>query len=70
MQLALCLLVLSLTLSISVPASAQGCAQCRDNIAATPPQTQSAYRRAITLIVVTAGSLFVGSVFLLRKHTD
>ncbi len=46
----------------------QGCAQCRDNTAATSPKTQAAYRHAIILMTVTAGALFLTSVVLLRRH--
>ena len=34
-------------LSFAPPLHAQGCAQCQDNTAATPPKTQAAYRHAI-----------------------
>ncbi len=56
-----------LLLAPAVPARPQGCAQCRDNTAATPPKTQAAYRHAITLIIATASSIFAASVFMLRK---
>ena len=52
-----------------LPAVGQGCAQCKDNAAATPPATQRAYRHAILLLTITAGGLFVVSISLLgRKH--
>jgi hypothetical protein len=47
---------------------AQGCAQCRDNAAATPPATQAAYRHAIVLLVGVAGTIFAGTVVLLRRN--
>jgi hypothetical protein len=47
---------------------AQGCAQCRDNAAATPPATQRAYRHAIILLAVTAGTLFLGTVAILKRQ--
>jgi len=47
---------------------AQGCTQCRDNTAATPQATQAAYRHAIFLMVVVAGSLFLGTVVLLKRQ--
>jgi hypothetical protein len=50
------------------PAHPQGCAQCLDNTAATPPATQRAYRRAIILLTLTAGGLFVTTVALLKRH--
>lgn len=46
----------------------QGCAQCLDNTAATPPATQAAYRHAIFLLASTAVLLFVAGVALLRRN--
>ena len=67
-RLALPLLIL-LTLSISIPATAlgQGCAQCLDSTRATPPAVQAAYRHAILLMAGVASSLFVTGTLLLRK---
>lgn len=63
---AACLL---LFLAIAIPsAHAQGCAQCRDNTAATPPQTQAAYRHAIVLLAGVAAILFGSTVFLLKRN--
>jgi hypothetical protein len=50
------------------PAHPQGCTQCLDNTAATPPATQRAYRRAIVLLTLTAGGLFVTTLTLLKRH--
>jgi len=62
-----CLILLAALLTITHWAHPQGCAQCRDNAAATPQATQAAYRHAIILLVVTAGTLFTGTVFLLKR---
>ncbi len=61
------LILLALLLAATPSAHPQGCAQCRDNAAATPPKTQAAYRHAIILLVATAGTLFTGTVFLLKR---
>jgi hypothetical protein len=62
-------LILLAALSVtSASAHAQGCAQCRDNAAATSPLTQRAYRHAIILLTVTAGIFFVGTLTLARRH--
>jgi hypothetical protein len=61
-------LLLAATLLLSHPGHAQGCAQCRDNAAGTPPATQRAYRHAIVLLTITAGGLFVTTVSLLRRN--
>ncbi len=60
--------LLLLILLLPSPAHAQGCTQCRDNAAATPPATQRAYRHAILLLTVTAAGLFLGTVTLLRRN--
>jgi hypothetical protein len=58
-----------LACAISPPqAHPQGCTQCRDNTASTPPATQAAYRHAIILMVCTAGGLFLTTLILLKRH--
>jgi hypothetical protein len=53
---------------VTSPAYPQGCTQCQDNTAATPPRTQAAYRHAIVLMTLTAGSLFVGTLALFKRY--
>jgi hypothetical protein len=62
------LVLLASTLAITPPARPQGCTQCQDNTAATPPKTQAAYRHAIIFMTVTAGSLFLGTLVALKRH--
>src|SRR6185369_10121988 len=50
--------LLASALTSSSTAHAQGCAQCRDNAAGTPPATQRAYRNAIILLTLSASGLF------------
>jgi hypothetical protein len=61
------LVLLTSLLALPFPLHAQGCAQCQDNTAATSSATQRAYRHAIILMTVTAGGLFVGTLFLFRR---
>jgi hypothetical protein len=61
------ILFTALTLN-PTPAHAQGCTQCLDNTAATPPATQRAYRHAIILLTLTAGGLFVTTLALFKRH--
>jgi hypothetical protein len=61
-------LVLLLCTLVSPPLHAQGCTQCLDNTAATPPKTQAAYRHAILLLTLTAGGLFVTTLALFKRH--
>jgi hypothetical protein len=62
------LVLIAVTLAITPSAQAQGCTQCQDNTAATPPKTQAAYRHAIIFMTVTAGSLFLGTLVVLKRH--
>lgn len=48
-------------------AHAQGCSQCRETIGQAPRQTQAAYRHAITAMTVAAGTLFLASIFVLKR---
>jgi hypothetical protein len=65
---ALHLALLLSPLLLTPPLHAQGCSQCRDNTAATPPATQAAYRHAILMMVITAGSLFLTTVIILKRQ--
>ena len=51
-----------LLVCLTSPVFSQGCTQCRDNTAATPIETQHAYRSAILLLA--GGALGVGSAAL------
>ena len=58
----------AIILTVVPLAHPQGCPQCLDNTAATPPATQRAYRHAIILLTLTAGGLFVTTLALLKRH--
>lgn len=64
--LAVCLLFALLS---PLPALAQGCTQCRDNTAATPPATQRAYRHAIILMIVAGSGLFIATLVLFKRQS-
>jgi hypothetical protein len=64
----LAMFLITLTLLCPSRSHAQGCAQCQDNTAATPPATQRAYRHAILLLTLTAGGLFVATLALFKRH--
>jgi hypothetical protein len=53
---------------LTPPAHAQGCTQCRDNAAATSPQTQAAYRHAIILMTGTASTLFLTTLVIFKRQ--
>jgi hypothetical protein len=60
--------IILFTALIPPPTHAQGCTQCLDNTAATPPATQRAYRHAIILLTFTAGGLFAATLALFKRH--
>jgi len=60
-------LILLAGLSLAVPAHSQGCSQCRDAVGQTPAQTQTAYRRAITLMVVAGATVFAAGMVTLKR---
>ena len=60
--------LIAAVLTIAPSLHAQGCTQCLDNTAATPPATQRAYRHAILLLTLTAGGLFVTTLVLFKRH--
>ncbi|MEO6910463.1 MAG: copper resistance protein CopC [Edaphobacter sp.] len=66
LSLAACLLFAALS-PLSV--HAQGCTQCLDNTAATPPATQRAYRHAIILMAVTASGLFIAALVIFKRQS-
>jgi hypothetical protein len=65
---ALYLALLLSPLLLNPPLYAQGCAQCRDNTAATPPSTQAAYRHAIIIMVCVAGGIFLTTLIILKRQ--
>ena len=52
----------------TAPVLAQGCTQCRDNTAATPPATRRAYRHAIILMAGAGCGLFIATLVLLKRQ--
>jgi hypothetical protein len=60
--------LLTTIFALTPPAHPQGCTQCLDNTAATPPATQRAYRRAIILLTLTAGGLFATTLAIFKRH--
>ena len=59
-------LVLLLLCSLT-PTHAQGCSQCRESVGQTPARTQTAYRRAILLMLAAGATVFTGGLVALRR---
>jgi len=60
--------LLASVLWLAPTAHSQGCTQCQDNTAATPPTTQRAYRHAIILLTLAAGGLFATTLVIFKRH--
>lgn len=63
-----CALMLAALLAAGQVAHAQGCAQCRDNTAATSPATQRAYVHGIEFMTAAATLLFAGVLIVFKRH--
>jgi len=50
-----------------VPLHAQGCSLCRDTTAGSAPHQRQALRRAILIMGIPAGSIFLGILVVARK---
>jgi len=65
------MLILLLFVFLSVPfLPAQACSQCRDNVAASAPQTQRGFRRGILVLGIAAAGVFLGMLQVARSHRD
>jgi hypothetical protein len=63
----LCLLILTLALAVPLPIHAQGCSLCRDTTAGSAPHVRQSLRRAILILGVPAGGIFLGILVVARK---
>jgi len=61
------LLAFAILLSVAAPVCAQGCSLCRDTTAGSAPRARQTLRRAILVMAIPAGSIFVGILVIARK---
>ncbi len=61
------LLVLAAVLAGSAMVHAQGCSLCRDTTAGSAPRVRQGLRRAILVLGVPAGAIFLGILVVARK---
>ena len=61
------LLTFLLMLALTLPIHAQGCSLCRDTTAGSAPHVRQSLRRAILILGLPAGSIFLGILVLARK---
>jgi len=60
-------LVLAAFLSIAAATHAQGCSLCKDTTAGSAPRVRQSLRRAILILGLPAGGIFIGILVLARK---
>jgi len=63
--LQLAIFLLALALPLSVPA--QGCSLCRDTTAGSAPHVRQSLRRAILVLGLPAGGIFIGILVIAGK---
>jgi len=61
------LLVLAALLAVSALSHAQGCSLCRDTTAGSAPRVRQGLRRAILVLGVPAGAVFLGILVAARN---
>ncbi|HEX3471587.1 MAG TPA: hypothetical protein VHT28_10415 [Silvibacterium sp.] len=61
------LLILTLALALPPLSHAQGCSLCRDTTAGSAPRVRQALRRAILILGLPAGAVFLGILLVARK---
>jgi len=61
------LLVLALILAAPTLSHAQGCSLCKDATAGSAPRAQQSLRRAILILGIPAGAIFLGILVVARK---
>jgi hypothetical protein len=60
-------MVLAFALSLTLAAHAQGCSMCRDTTAGSAPKVREGLRRAILILAIPAGGIFIGILLLARR---
>lgn len=60
-------LAFALVLSLPLAAHAQGCSMCRDTTAGSAPRVREGLRKAILILAIPAGGIFVGILLLARR---
>jgi len=67
MKRALSVATLGLLLALPLFSHAQGCSLCRDATAGSAPHQREVLRRAILIMGVPAGAIFLGILVLARR---
>lgn len=66
-QMRLRLALLALLLTLPLISHAQGCSLCKDTTAGSAPRVRQSLRRAILILGLPAGGIFIGILVLARK---
>ena len=56
-----------LALTVPLPLRAQGCSLCRDTTAGSAPHVRQSLRRAILVLGLPAGGIFIGILVIAGK---
>jgi hypothetical protein len=67
MKRALSAAALTLLLVLPLHSHAQGCSLCKDSTAGSAPMVRQSLRRAILILGLPAGGIFLGILVLARK---
>ena len=59
--------LLTLALALPLCSHAQGCSLCKDSTAGSAPRVRQSLRRAILILGLPAGGIFIGILVLARK---
>jgi hypothetical protein len=60
-------LLMILLLSLPLAAKGQGCSLCRDTTAGSAPRARQGLRRAIFILGIPAGAIFLGTLLIARR---
>jgi hypothetical protein len=59
--------LLAFALALPLSSHAQGCSLCKDTTAGSAPRAQQSLRRAILIMGIPAGAIFLGILVVARK---
>ena len=60
-------LLIIVLLSLPLAAHGQGCSLCRDTTAGSAPKARQGLRRAILILGIPAGAIFLGTLLIARR---
>jgi hypothetical protein len=61
------MILIALLFILPLAARGQGCSLCRDSTAGSAPRARQGLRRAILVLGIPAGAIFLGALLLARR---